>query len=548
MNVTTIVTTQGSPNSNSQTSTCYGLFPAANFYQTIVPAKDCGMEGGMPAVTDVAWQAEPLAQALWYFRGETIACPRPGFPVAGFERRLSVWDDLRQWVERAVAAPLAIEYPTLVWLGAPHVLENARIAADGKSVRTVDADMALALTLAPRLSSNRAFFNGDSLAYFQSRDLRLRGSLGTGKFEARTFWPGDWRLDPAASLAPIEANANAIRKWVRTSDSAPGEGFSTRLVWQREASPSLGRAGRPLLGLMLNGAQGDDDEAHGGHFGLLTGRVGREGEMHDWLLANFYTLDSESEKGILSAMLPLDNYLADLNSGQSWYRPSWLLVATLREERAAIRVSSALARVFSQFYRHQFAYRHATDNCAGICLSVLRTLGWQVPTLGVTSYVKALLAFFVASIRQRSFAKGRAMFDYLSEERTRLFPALAFEQAGADLLKIVSEQVDRRLTPFEAMLRDDVEEILLVHIPQLPSSRAAGRFPVVSIEEYRARLPKDPKDQQIIPVAPRPFPAALKDPLAPTQSWLRSVRAFTGLVIVGGLFVGALFMVGWRHV
>ena len=38
---------------------------------------------------------------------------------------------------------------------------------------------------------------------------------------------------------------------------------------------------------------------------------------------------------ILAAMLPLDNYLADVNSGQSWYRPSYMLVAVLRNDRAA---------------------------------------------------------------------------------------------------------------------------------------------------------------------------------------------------------------------
>ena len=141
---------------------------------------------------------------------------------------------------------------------------------------------------------------------------------------------------------------------------------------------------------MLNGAQGDDDEAHGGHFGLFTGRVGPQGQMHDWLMANFYTLETESEKGIIAAMLPLECYLADLNGGQAWYRPSCLLVATLRDERTALHLSSALARVFNQFYRHQFAYHHAAANCTGICISTLRTIGWSVPSLGPSSWLKAI--------------------------------------------------------------------------------------------------------------------------------------------------------------
>ena len=88
---------------------------------------------------------------------------------------------------------------------------------------------------------------------------------------------------------------------------------------------------------MVNGAQGDDDEAHGGHFALVTGRTQPDGAIGDWLVNNFYSLDIESEKGILAAPVPLDNYLADLNSGQGWYRPSYMLVAVLARRRARRR-------------------------------------------------------------------------------------------------------------------------------------------------------------------------------------------------------------------
>ena len=70
-----------------------------------------------------------------------------------------------------------------------------------------------------------------------------------------------------------------------------------------------------------------------------------DGRIGDWLVNNFYSLDVESEKGILAAPVPLDNYLGDLNSGQGWYRPSYMLVAVLRDERAAVLVQSALNRV-----------------------------------------------------------------------------------------------------------------------------------------------------------------------------------------------------------
>ena len=503
---------------NGVTVTAYGLFPAAHFRLTTGEDRDCATEFAT------------IPQALWFFRHENIALPLPGLPVAGFERRLRMPEDLRRWSAQTLPGS-ASDYPSLVWIGSPQVVAG-RLDAAGHILHTPAGT--LEFQLVPRLASNRSFYNAASTAFFAQREVRVRGTVEGGALVARTLWPLDWRLDPAAVLDPLPGTSAALRAYVRDgTDEAASAGFSTRLIWQRDPSCAQQRAGRPLFGLMLNGAQGDDDEAHGGHFGLLTGRVGAHGEMHDCLLANFYTLDTESEKGIISAMLPLDNYLADVNSGQAWYRPSWLLVATLRDARSAAHIGSALARVFNQFYRHQFLYHHATDNCAGICLSTLRTLGWRIPTLGVSSWWKAFAALLVVSLQSRSLAKGKAMFDYFSEERTRLFPAVAFEEVGADLLELLGGQSKRALTPFEAMLRDDVEEVLLVRVPQLPSSRAWGSYPVVSMDEYRRRLPSDPRQQQIVPVAPRLFPPELKDPLAPAPRRQRSDYALA--VLTGGL-------------
>ena len=84
--------------------------------------------------------------------------------------------------------------------------------------------------------------------------------------------------------------------------------------------------------MIVNGAQGDDDEAWAGHFAVGTGRIGPTAPIADLLVNNFYALDIVSEKGILAAPVPLDGYFGDLNSGQSWYRPSFILIATLRDE------------------------------------------------------------------------------------------------------------------------------------------------------------------------------------------------------------------------
>ena len=171
---------------------------------------------------------------------------------------------------------------------------------------------------------------------------------------------------------------------------------------------------------MVNGAQGDDDEAHGGHFALVTGRVRPDGAIGDWLVNNYYSLDVESEKGIIAAPVPLDNYLADLNSGQGWYRPSYLLVAVLRDERAAALVQSALNRVYNQFYRHQLDYYHPNQNCASISIDTLRALGWSIPVRGPSSRLLAWLGFPFIALKERSIGKAKLAFDYLRTDQTRL--------------------------------------------------------------------------------------------------------------------------------
>lgn len=507
-----------------ENSPAYGLFPADDFRIASGECADC----------------DTIAQALWFFRKEIIAVPRPGLPLAGFDPQLRAKEDVRRW--NALTPPgSARDYPGLVWVGSPQVIEHAWLDAGAGHVHTAAGVSRFSLT--PRLASNRSFYNADSTDFFSQRELRLRGtwdySQEPARFVTRAIWPADFRIDPVATLKPIAATPAAIRDFVRGEPHGGAQSpFATQLVWQRDPSAAQQRAGRPLIGIMLNGAQGDDDEAHGGHFGLVTGRVGAQGQMHEWLVANFYTLDSESEKGIIAAMLPLDSYLADLNSGQAWYRPSYMLVATLRDERTAVHLASALARVFNQFYRHQFVYQHAAANCTGISISTLRTIGWDVPSLGSISWGKAIAGLPLVAVQTGSLSKGKAIFDYFTEDQTRLFPATAFEQASADLIQLVSGKATRALTRYEEMLRQDVEEIILLRIPQLPSSRAWGDYPVATVDEYRSRLPHDPAEHQIVPVGPRPFPPDLKDPGAPEMKPLRSdfaVAAYAGgLLLLGG--------------
>lgn len=456
---------------------------------------------------------------MWFFRSETIAVPKNGLPLAGFSPTLPLPQDVATWAKSVTPGSQPL-YPPLIWVAAPDIERGVQLAADASRITTQNG--MLNFSLVPQLPLNRAWFDQRSRDYFCGRPVKIRGNREGDSFVARTLWPEDFRLpDNAPSLALADGPA-AIRDWLRAQPQGGAQSpFVVESVWWRPGAAAQ-QAGQAVFGLMLNGAQGDDDEAHGGHFAVMTGRIGEHGAIDDWLILNFYTLDAESEKGIIAAPVPLDNYLGDLNSGQAWYRPSYMLVARLREARTAVHVQSAFGRVYNQFYRHQFAYQHARANCAGISVTTLRALGWQVPGRGPESWLKATIGLPLQAIKTRSLSKGKALFDYLTEDRTRLYPAAAFAEIAADLRRLAAGQSGRPISEFERLLAEDVEEILLVRVPQFPSSRARGDWPVESSVEYAARVPKDPAAQQIVPVPARPFPDALRDPQAPAEPPLRS--------------------------
>jgi hypothetical protein len=450
-----------------------------------------------------------IRQALWYFADETILAPRSAVAVAGFARAISPWDDLRQW---AASHPLdaTLDAPPLVWIGAPEIVRGAELSGDGTTL--VAGASSWSFAMVPKIALNRSYYDRTSTAFFAGRRLALRGNAREGVFTARTIWPEDFRLDYTAPLQPIDATPEALRARVCAEPRGGARSpFATTVLWER--APGAARAWKdaPVLALILNGAQGDDDEAHAGHFAVVTGRVQDQGAIGDWIVNNFYTLDSESEKGILPAMVPLDNYLTDLNSGQAWYRPSYLLVAVLSRERVATRVQGALERIYNQFYRHQLVYRHTSMNCASISVDVLRALGWRVAPRGATSWLGASLGLPYFAVRERSLDKAAQRFDYLTEDQTRLMPGAAFEEIGAEILRIAAGTLPRPLAPLEAALAEDLEAIVYLSVPQLPSSRAWGDFPVINAWEYRERFPRDPEKVQIVPVPPRPFPSALRD-------------------------------------
>ncbi len=486
-----------------------------------------------------------LPQALWYFRDQPIAVPQPALPVAGFARGMSAFDDVARWAADHAPGSSA-DYPTLVWVGSPAVLRGARLDATGKEITA--EGMTMAFDVVPKIPLNRSYYNATSIAYFAGRALKVRGEIADGKFTARSIWPEDFRLhtDVAAPSpgAGAAASPEAIRRLLRAEPRGGAtSGFAATTLWERTPGAAGHSDGKAVLALLLNGAQGDDDEAHGGHFTIVTGRVGANGAIDDWLANNFYTLDLFSEKGIIAAALPLDRYLADLNSGQAWYRPTHLLVAILDRERTASQVQGALNRVYNQFYRHQLVYGNVTMNCAGIGIDALRALGWNVHARGPTSRLLAWLGLPWFAIHDRSIVKARQAFDYLSEDATRLFPAAAFEETAADLLRLARRETSRELTSFESMLADDIEALVWLGIPQLPSSRVWGDFAVVAGSEYMARLPKDRSQAKIIPVPPRPFPPELRDPdLLPD----RPSRSALAVVLWAAVSLAGIPWLFWR--
>lgn len=470
------------------------------------------------ATGDRAGEAlEPPARFL--FRDETIALPRAPQP----------------------------SLPPLVWIAAPERRTGARLSADGHAIRWGGAREAA--TLVPKIALNRSWADDSTFRWLDDRPVTVRGrATPSGAFEIRTLWPDDWRPDLEAPVDPLDAPdgpERALRRLVRAEQGGARSAFSTRVLWARDPH-RLDGAGRPVIGLLLNGSQGDDDEAWGGHFAIVTGRLGADGRIADLLAANFYSLDVESEKGILAAPVPLDNYLADLNAGQAWYRPSVLALAILADDRAAAHVDRGLSRVYPDFWSRRLPYRHTTMNCAAISIDALRTLGWPVPARASPDRARAWLALPVKLATEGGLATARIAFEYLAEEPARLFPAVAFEAGVADLLRLATTGERAGDGPLARWLAADLLGLVVMRFPQIPSSRAFGSFPVASPREYLDAWPADPSKVQLVPLPPRLFPgpsSAAVPARAPRSSDLPVTLGMVTGVLPLAWALGAL----WRN-
>jgi hypothetical protein len=445
---------------------------------------------------------------LWHFEGEPVAVPR-----IGLERRSQT--------AQAVLAGDAPAYPAVIWLGAPERVRDATLAAGGEKIRV--GDETLALQIVPQLASNRDFVDASTARFLASRPLALRGMTrmvdGVETFVARTLWPEDARIDAAALvLEPPRAN-EAFGTLIEAQSSALAADFPVRLLWERERSAPRDWAGRPGFALILSGAQGDDDGSRGGHLGIATGHFGPRGEWDHWLVENFYPVDEPNAKGIIPASVPADKYLADVNSGQLFYRPGYMLVAVLREPRIAAAMQTGLHTTLIDLYCRDIRYSRARHNSTAMSIDPLRELGWRIPAVGASSRILGLMLAPIAMVAGRSFAVGRELFGSLATEKTRLLPRVAFEVIAHDLLALSAgdfeDDARDELSDFERALVADVDAIAFMHLPQIPSTRRFGTFPEQSMLTYGARVFARPGGfERAPPAVARPFPSGLEESCA----------------------------------
>lgn len=486
-------------------------------------------------------------QALWYFNGETIASPEKNTPVAGYSNTDAPQQDVAKFI---AASPALDAQAPLVWIGSPRVIARTQLSSDGKSLQ-LDNGQQIGFAITPQIPSNLSYYNADSQKYFAKRPLRLRGEvvqMGDEKsqFVARTIWPLDFAIAPENKIEALKTD-ESLKSLVKANGGGAQQDFASRLLWEKSPGSKRNWDNKAVLGIMLNGAQGDDDEAHGGHFAIATGRYRNDGDWSRWMVYNFYNLGSVSEKGIIAAPTPMDKYLLDLNNGQSWYRPSYMLVAVLKSDRAALQYQAGVERVYNHFYRHDFDYHHSAANCTGVSVDTLRTLGWQVPTRGHDAWFKAIGAYAYVAATSFSLKDARSIYDSLLEESTRLYPASGFDALGEDLLNIVQGKANRPLTVYEQSLADDVEAIYYVHIPQIPSSRAFGLAPVYSFDEYMKQAPANRKEWKIIPVDERNFPDTLRDGPALQQSKPGNLPGPVAVAFIVALTLLACFALKFRR-
>jgi hypothetical protein len=200
--------------------------------------------------------------------------------------------------------------------------------------------------------------------------------------------------------------------------------------------------------------------------------------------------------------------MADLNSGQSWYRPTAMLALVLKDERLPLRLQERFKELYADYYAHKIRYDHTTNPCTAMIVDPLRQAGWNFPEQGKTPVL--LAGLFSKLVGLKDPAAGKEVYASLRQEPTHLFPRAAFDSLGGDVLSLAgaydSQPLGRRLSPFEQALAEDLLAVVFVRLPQIPSSRKFGRDAAGGVVDYFSRVPLDHSKWQTVPSVPRPFP------------------------------------------
>lgn len=143
------------PNITPATASAFGLYPGLDFRITQGDCKDC---------------ATPK-QALWYFSDDLVAVPAAGVKTADFSRGVAALEDVKHWHAGARDEDLKAR-PPMLWLGAPSVVRDARLAANGDAIR-FDDGASMPFKVTPKIKTNLSFYNESSQAFFQQRAVRM---------------------------------------------------------------------------------------------------------------------------------------------------------------------------------------------------------------------------------------------------------------------------------------------------------------------------------------------------------------------------------------
>jgi hypothetical protein len=187
-------------------------------------------------------------------------------------------------------------------------------------------------------------------------------------------------------------------------------------------------------------------------------------------------------------------------------------------------------------------------NCAAISVDALRQAGWPVPARRNAGRALAWLALPAKLAQTGRLHAAREAFEYLGEDPVRLFPAAAFEECAADLLRLATKGARPGDGPLARQLAGDTLAIVALRIPQIPSSRAFGSFPVASPREYLDAWPPDPADAQLVPLPPRVFPPEAREAGPPAGSRRPSDPAVVLGMITGVLPLAWLLGALWRAI